>query len=55
MQTVTLTDIELRLIANAIYQTMDSVTMVSNMTDADNQHYVTDLLTKIRNAQQNAQ
>ena len=43
--------IELRLIENALYQTMDTITMQSNLTDAENQHYVIDLLTKIRNAQ----
>lgn len=51
METTTLTAIELRLIANALYQTMDSVTMESNLTDKENQHYVTDLITKIINAQ----
>lgn len=51
MQTITLTDIELRLLLNAITQTMDSVTGESNMLWSDSQSYIYDLTAKLRSAQ----
>ena len=51
METSTLTAIELRLIANAIAQTQNGATGESNLVGSDEQQYVIDLLTKIRNAQ----
>lgn len=51
MQTITLSDIELRLIANALTQTLHPVTGVSNMVSEEDQGYFDVLMKTIINAQ----